>query len=577
VKNKKCLNEVTPYEVPTYSRMGKIRLDLNENIGGCSPKVIEAIRNFQPGKVGIYPEYSELTDRLAQEFKIPSESILITNGADEAIRIVFETYIENNDKVLLPIPIYSMYEIFAKMMGSEIVTVLYNKDFSFPIDQLLKSVTSDTKLILIINPSSPIGTSVEEEDLLKILDRANDKIVLLDETYYHFANKTYAGWIKEFKNLIVIQTFSKAYGLAGLRLGVLISDIENINNLKKVKPPYSVNAIAVAAGIAALEDKRYVKSVIQNIISEKGFIVRELTQLGFDARLTKTNFILVNFGKLAEKVYQKLLEQNILVKNISKLPLMNGYLRITVGMRRESQLLLEALKNMILPEVILFDMDGVLVDVSKSYRLAIKKTVESFSDREVTFEEIEAYKNRGGYNNDWDITEAILKDIGISVSCNQIVQVFQQYYLGNNFNGFIANEKWLLEEGILNKLKQTYKLGIVTGRPRMEAEYSLKKEGIDKDFDVLITMEDVGGRDKPDPYGIDLALKKLQAKRAVFIGDNIDDIKAALNARITPIGVVPPHTNGEKTAKILRESGAKCILKNVNEITEVLRNEGSKY
>jgi len=570
VKNRKCLDELAPYKTTPFSRIEKIRLDLNENTRGCSPKVIEVIRNFQPGPVGVYPEYSELIERLAQQFKIPPENILLTNGADEGIRIVFETYVENNDEVLLPVPIYSMYEIFAKMMGSEIVSVFYNKDFSFPTNQLLKSVTSDTELIVIINPASPTGTSIEKGDLLKILDKASDAIVLLDETYYHFANKTYVDLIKEFKNLIVIQTFSKIYGLAGLRLGILLSDVQNINNLKKVKSPYSVNAIAVAAGIAALEDKRYVEGVIQNIILDKEFLVGELTQLGFEARLTKTNFILLNVGKLVDKIYQKLLEQNILVKNISDLPLMNGYLRITVGTHRENQLFLEALKNIILPEVILFDMDGVLVDVSNSYRLAIKKTVENFSNKEITFKDIEAYKNRGGYNNDWDITEAILKNLGISVSRNEIIQSFQQYYLGNNFNGFIENEKWLLERSTINKLKQNYKLGIVTGRPRIEAEYALKKAGFDKDFDVLITMEDVGGKDKPAPYGIDLALKKLPAKRAVFLGDNVDDVKSAINACVTPIGVIPPHTNVKEATKTLEKFGAKHILENVNEITKVL-------
>lgn len=570
MKNRKCLDELAPYKTTPFSRIEKIRLDLNENTRGCSPKVIEVIRNFQPGPVGVYPEYSELIERLAQQFKIPPENILLTNGADEGIRIVFETYVENNDEVLLPVPIYSMYEIFAKMMGSEIVSVFYNKDFSFPTNQLLKSVTSDTELIVIINPASPTGTSIEKGDLLKILDKASDAIVLLDETYYHFANKTYVDLIKEFKNLIVIQTFSKIYGLAGLRLGILLSDVQNINNLKKVKSPYSVNAIAVAAGIAALEDKRYVEGVIQNIILDKEFLVGELTQLGFEARLTKTNFILLNVGKLVDKIYQKLLEQNILVKNISDLPLMNGYLRITVGTHRENQLFLEALKNIILPEVILFDMDGVLVDVSNSYRLAIKKTVENFSNKEITFKDIEAYKNRGGYNNDWDITEAILKNLGISVSRNEIIQSFQQYYLGNNFNGFIENEKWLLERSTINKLKQNYKLGIVTGRPRIEAEYALKKAGFDKDFDVLITMEDVGGKDKPAPYGIDLALKKLPAKRAVFLGDNVDDVKSAINACVTPIGVIPPHTNVKEATKTLEKFGAKHILENVNEITKVL-------
>ncbi len=570
MKTRKYLDILTPYKLFPVSRKDKIRLDLNENTMGCSLRVIEAIRNLRSESISIYPEYSNSIEQLSPHFKIPPENILLTNGADDAIRTVMETYIEIDDTILLPVPTFSMYEIFAGTMGARIVSVLYNKDFSFPTNRLLKSLNPEIKLIVIVNPGSPTGTSIEKKDLLKILEKANNAIVLLDEAYHHFANETYVDLIKHFKNLVVIQTFSKAYGLAGLRLGILFSDIRNINELKKVSPPYSVNSIAVIAGLAALKDKNYTESIIQNIQLEKEFLQRELVQAGLKVRQTKTNFILVNVGKWADEVYQKLLELNILVKNIDDLPLMKGYLRITVGTRRENQIFLEALKEIIPPEVILFDMDGVMVDVSKSYRLVIKKTVESFSNQGITYEEIESYKSRGGYNNDWDITEAILNNLGIAVPHNKIVRIFQQYYLGNNFNGFIKNEKWLLKRSTLNKLKQNYRVGIVTGRPRIEAECALKKAGFEKDFDVLITMEETNGKGKPNPYGIELALQKLHARRAVFLGDNVDDIKAAIAAGIIPIGVLPPHTKGRKTVKLLQKFGAKRVLESVNDIVRVL-------
>lgn len=181
--------------------------------------------------------------------------------------------------------------------------------------------------------------------------------------------------------------------------------------------------------------------------------------------------------------------------------------------------------------IILFDMDGVLIDVSNSYRLAIKKTAEYFTNTEVNFKEINSYKKITGYNNDWDLTQAIILKRGKKVPKQEIINKFQEYYLGKNFNGLIKNEKWLANNKLIKELSKKYSLGIVTGRPRVEAKYALKTNNATKYFPIIIAMEDVE-KDKPNPQGILKALKLLNSKKGVYLGDTINDKKAAKRAKI---------------------------------------------
>ena len=226
--------------------------------------------------------------------------------------------------------------------------------------------------------------------------------------------------------------------------------------------------------------------------------------------------------------------------------------------------------NNIQPEAILFDMDGVLVDVTASYRMAIKKTAEFFLNREISLSEIQDFKNKGGYNNDWDLTEAVLSSHGKKIEMEKIIERFQSFYLGEDFNGFVQNEKWLLDNKILDRLKKDFKLGIVTGRPRKEAEYVLRRFGLTSQFGVLVTLEDTpGSKRKPHPFGIQLAMQKLKVKNALYIGDTVDDVKAAVAAGITAIGVAG-NGGASDNSKALKEQGAQYIIDNVNEILEIL-------
>ncbi len=571
ISPRKTIANAKTYQIFNKDRRSKLRLDLNENAWGCSPKVLEVIENVTVEDISLYPEYGSFLKMLSQHYNVSLENVIISNGADDSIRCVFDCLIEEDDEILLPVPNYGMFDIFGRIRGAKIIQVLYNKDFTFPTNKILELVSEKIKLIIIVNPANPLGTTIPDNELIKILKKANESFILLDETYFHFVGKSYVELIKQFDNLIIVQTFSKAYGLTGLRLGVLFSNPNNINKLAKVNLPFAVNSIALKAASVALDDQDFIQQVVENVAIETKFLQKELDKMGLEIHACRTNFLLMKIGDRADQVFQELQDRDILLRNLNKYPLLKGYLRISIGKREDNLKLLNTLRQILPFEAILFDMDGVLVDVSNSYRLAIKNTAEYFIGETISPEEISTFKDKGGLNNDWYLTQEIVRSRGKHVEMEQIIEKFQQFYLGDNYNGFIQNEKWLLNLNILNKLKKNYKLGIVTGRPRPEAEFVLKRFGVTNHFDVLITMGDIpSNKGKPDPFSINMALEKLNAKRAIYLGDNIDDMKAARAANIIAIGVLDQVSDKQHRVKLLEQFGAKTVLGSVNEVSSIL-------
>jgi histidinol-phosphate aminotransferase len=547
VRPRKGLEGVQPY---IHSKEEGIRFDLNENRFGPSPKVVEALKRVKPEDIYLYPEYGELIEKLAKYVGVGPENILLTNGADDAIRCVFDTYIEKGDEVLMPWPTFSMFEVYGCISGGEIRKIAYDEDLSFPMERFLEAIGERTKIAVIANPDNPTGSSISREEVKRIVKKATSSIVLLDETYHHLLGRSDAWLIKEFQNLIALQSFSKVFGLAGLRLGYLISDEENIDNIRRVNPPFSANSLAVMAGSAALDDLGYVEEVVKKIEEEKKFLKEGLERWG-EVHMTHANFLLFKTGS-PSTLQRRLAKRGVLVKDLSGL--LDGYLRISVGTREDNEILLQALEEAMPPEAILFDMDGVLIDVSSSYLLAIKETAEHFLGEEIGMDEVDGYKRRG-YNDEWELTQAILESRGLDIPMERIIEKFQQFYLGEDLDGLIKNESWLLGNDLLKRLKRDYKLGIVTGRPRREAEYALDRFRMMEYFDVLVAREDAPR--KPDPSGIRLALQKLGVQRAVYVGDNLADIEAARGAGITPIAV----------GRLL---GTKLFIKSVDELEEAL-------
>ncbi|GIV60298.1 HAD hydrolase-like protein [Rhodocaloribacter litoris] len=217
---------------------------------------------------------------------------------------------------------------------------------------------------------------------------------------------------------------------------------------------------------------------------------------------------------------------------------------------------------------LLFDLDGVLVDVSRSYRRAIEETTYHFTGRNILPGTIQRYKNAGGFNDDWKLTHAIISDIGMQVSFSRVVEEFQRRYLGDNWNGFITEETPLIETHTLEALAGTGRvLGIVTGRPEAEATWTINRFGWRRYFPLLVPMEKQEGRGKPDPFPLQFALamldaagRRIQPEESVYIGDSVDDMVAARAAGLWAIGVVPPYLDREAHAAVLYERGAHVVI-----------------
>jgi len=340
---RRCLKKISAYKLPGVSRTEKIKLDLNENTKGCSPRVIKALKNLGVDDVTFYPEYNSLIKNIATYHNVKPGNIILTNGGDDAIRCIIDTYIEKGDEIIIPVPTFAMFELWAKIREAKVKKILCNSNLSFPGQRILKAITKKTRMVVIANPNSPTGTSMKKQELIKILFKAKNAIVLLDETYHHFAKRSYVGLINRFKNLIIMDTFSKVFGLAGLRIGFIVSNSNNIDNLSKINLPYSVNSVAVIAANEALNDKRYIKDTVRRIEIEKIFLYTKLKKMGIKVYPSKTNFLLARLDNLSDVVHKRLLSRGILVKNMNGYPMLNGFLRITIGTRRENMTLLKAL------------------------------------------------------------------------------------------------------------------------------------------------------------------------------------------------------------------------------------------
>jgi histidinol-phosphate aminotransferase len=339
-----AIESMDPYRPPSSGRGGKLRLDFNENTVGCSPRVRQAMRALATGDLAVYPEYTEALPRFAAYFHVSPDQMTLTNGTDEAIQIVVNTYVNAGDTVLLTRPTYAMYRFYAQVAGARLVEVPYSAGLRFPAKDLLRKISSRTRAIFIANPNNPTGTSASPAQLKALLRAAPRAAVVVDEAYFEFSGNTVLPWIAEHPNLFVSRTFSKAIGLATLRLGCLFSRRENIQAVRKGQSPYSVNGVAVSLGLAAIRDPGYFRKYAAEVVRARALFCRELDSLGLKFFPSDANFVLVDFGSAAAAVRKLLSEHDILVRDRSyEIP---GCVRITVGTVEQTRKLIQVLRIM---------------------------------------------------------------------------------------------------------------------------------------------------------------------------------------------------------------------------------------
>lgn len=337
--------KMAPYNPPTGGRAGKLRLDFNENTVGASPKVIEYLRErLSEEDLAVYPEYDEVKADLAEFFQVEPDDFTLTNGTDEAIQVLINTYIDDGDEVLLLQPSYAMYRFYAEVAGAAIRELPYHAEkLAFPLEELLDAIRPTTRAVLIANPNNPTGTGVSRAGIERILDEATNAAVLIDEAYYEFSGVTALPLINDYPNLFVSRTFSKVYGMAAMRLGCLFSQSGNVEFLRKAQSPYSVNSIAALAARAAVKDQSYIQKYVMEVLAARELLYVGLEELGITYYESQANFVLFQAGKRAIEIRDELRRRGVLVRDRSyEIP---GCVRVTTGTRDQIQRFLTELEK----------------------------------------------------------------------------------------------------------------------------------------------------------------------------------------------------------------------------------------
>ena len=337
---------MAPYHPPSGGRAGRVRLDFNENTVGASPKVIEFLKEALTGeRLSMYPEYGRVKQSLASFFGVNAGELLLTNGTDEAIQVLINTYVDAGREVLILKPSYAMYRFYSELAGAVVKDIEYQPPAcDFPLQECLDAITHTTRAVLISNPNNPTGSVIDLAAVELILNKASHAAVLIDEAYFEFSGITALGLLAKNPNLFVSRTFSKVYGMAAMRVGCLFSNAENVAAMQKAQSPYSVNTLAALAAEAAVQDAAYVDAYIAEALAARAMLEAGLDALGIARAKSAANFVLGYFGGRAIEVRDALKEQGILVRDRSyEIP---GGVRITVGTTEQAQRVLNQLERL---------------------------------------------------------------------------------------------------------------------------------------------------------------------------------------------------------------------------------------
>jgi len=341
-----AVKKLHAYRPPLAGRQG-LRLDFNESTRGCSPRVLAQLRSLDAETLAGYPEREPLESEVGDCLGLDAAQVLLTNGVDEAIHLLCSTYLEPGDEAIIVVPTFAMYAIFAQAEGARLVQVLSGENFAFPLEEVLSRISERTRLIAVANPNNPTGVAVACDILLQVARAAPQAAVLVDEAYFEFHGETIVNHIARPSNLFVARTFSKAYGLAGLRLGILAGDSGQMAMVRRSASPYNVNAVALAVLPEALRDQEYVKNYVEGVQHGRGLLERELRTLGLQYWSSRANFVLVRVGPAHAEFIQALRTRGILVRDRNSDPGCEGCVRLTVGSGEDMRTLIDALRGVI--------------------------------------------------------------------------------------------------------------------------------------------------------------------------------------------------------------------------------------
>ena len=329
---------------------GSIKLASNENPIGPSPMAVQAILN-NVNKLNRYPDGSSyyLKEKLSELFALPMQRIITGNGSNELIELTIRSFLSPGEEVIQAFPTFLVYEKVVNGAGGELVSVDL-KDFRIDLDNIKKAITPKTKIIFVNNPNNPTGTGLSKEEMLDFIKAVpEDIIVVLDEAYIEFSSDKVAKGIElldERNRLIVLRTFSKLYGLAGLRVGYGFSSAEIVDYINRVRQPFNANLLAQAAAVAALDDNDFVTKTLNLVKDGFGYLYKNLDDMGLEYLPSETNFFLIKVPSGAKNIYNLMLREGVIIRSMESYGL-SEYIRINVGLPEENERFIKSLKKVI--------------------------------------------------------------------------------------------------------------------------------------------------------------------------------------------------------------------------------------
>lgn len=328
-----------------------IKLASNENPYPPSPKVLKSLAQAAT-ELNRYPDGDcfYLRQELAKRLKVKPEQLIFGNGSDEIIVLAARAFAGKGDEVLIAKPSFLVYSIASRLQGATLKEIPLN-GFRYDLAAMKKAVTQKTRIIFLGNPDNPAGTYLSHKDITDFLKGlSRDVLVFIDEAYFEYVQaKDYAdslSFLKKHKNVIVTRTFSKMYGLAGLRIGYGVANVELIEILNRLREPFNVNSLAQAGALACLKDQTYYKDVARKVEEQRRYLYQSLEKIGCDFEESCTNFILVNTGTGSSAVARKLMEQGVIVRDMAVWGL-KTYIRVTIGTAPENKRFMKVLSKVL--------------------------------------------------------------------------------------------------------------------------------------------------------------------------------------------------------------------------------------
>lgn len=555
IKPRQTVEQLRAYLPPLEGRREQIRLDFNENTSGFPATYAQEPATLYTA----YPEYTAFLKQLSAAWEVPEDHLLLTNGSDEALFVTSFTFIEpGQDAALTMMPTFSLIPHYLKLVGSRLIEVPYTADFQYDVPAIEQRLNEAAiKLVVLASPDNPIGATVPIETIRRWCAGYPETLFVIDEAYAEYAGITALPLIHEFNNILITRTFSKAWGMAGLRLGVILGSPLLLEVLQRVRSPYSVNALAVQTASQLLLKQTEVHQGAQATMRLKAKVLEVVQSRGYRIVEGKANFFLMGVGLDAAGFCNFFREQGILLRDQSGRPMLQGWVRVSMGTEPEMERFLSVLDELRQKRILLFDMDGTLVDTRQSFDRTIAHVVEKHSGQPLVSGELSTLRAQGGFNDDWDAIVELLRQRGHQKTYTEIAQEASALYL----TLALAAETWLIPQDVLMTLRQRYRLGVATGRFRPEFD-PIWKERFEPLFEVVACQDDqLGCAKKPAPELLKFALSSMNAEGGIYIGNSVDDMQAAKAAGLLAVGVTT--TNDIET---LRQAGADFVIESLSKL-----------